>query len=53
MPQAILDLCASVYLRENSGFDFAAWAHVLLEDTDLLDSETLYLATDRRKWLNA
>lgn len=46
VPQAILDLCASVYLRENRGFDFAAWAHVLLEDTDLLDSETLYLAND-------
>jgi glycosyltransferase involved in cell wall biosynthesis len=46
VPQAILDLCASVYLRENTGFDFAAWAHVLLEDVDLLDSETLYLAND-------
>ncbi|MBE7202143.1 MAG: glycosyl transferase family 1, partial [Parafilimonas terrae] len=46
VPQAILDLCASVYLRENKGFDFAAWAHVLLEDVDLLDSETLYLAND-------
>ena len=46
VPQAILDLCASVYLRENRGFDFAAWAHVLLEDDDILDSETLYLAND-------
>ena len=46
VPQALLDLCASVYMRENSGFDFAAWAHVLLEDCDLLDCQTLYLVND-------
>ncbi|MCJ2122968.1 rhamnan synthesis F family protein [Methylobacterium sp. J-077] len=46
VPEAILTLCASAYLRENTGFDFAAWAHVLLEDDDLLDAETLYLAND-------
>ncbi|MDP4001960.1 rhamnan synthesis F family protein [Methylobacterium sp. NEAU K] len=46
VPEGILDLCASAYLRENKGFDFAAWAHVLLEDDDLLDSQTLYLAND-------
>lgn len=46
VPQTILDLCASVYVRENAGFDFAAWAHVLLEDDDLLDSPILYLAND-------
>lgn len=46
VPRAILDLCASAYIRENRGFDFAAWAHVLLEDEDLLDSQTLYLVND-------
>lgn len=46
VPEAIRDLCTAVYLRENRGFDFAAWAHVLLEDGDLLDSQTLYLVND-------
>lgn len=46
VPATILDLCAAAYVRENRGYDFNAWAHVLLEDDDLLDSETLYLAND-------
>jgi glycosyltransferase involved in cell wall biosynthesis len=46
VPQALIDLCASVYVRENGGFDFAAWAHVLAEDGDLLDADTLYLVND-------
>ncbi|MGH1569970.1 rhamnan synthesis F family protein [Methylobacterium sp. P31] len=46
VPQALIDHCASVYVRENGGFDFAAWAHVLAEDGALLDSGTLYLVND-------
>lgn len=46
VPASLLELCNSAYVRENVGFDFNAWAHVLLEDDDLLDSETLYLVND-------
>ncbi|MGU3537540.1 rhamnan synthesis F family protein [Methylobacterium sp. A54F] len=46
VPAAILDLCTAVYVRENSGFDFAAWAHVLSIDEDLMASRVLYLTND-------
>lgn len=46
VPQSLMDLCASVYLRENIGFDFAAWAHVLDHDPSLKQGDTLYLTND-------
>ena len=46
IPESILELCAGVYVRENSGYDFAAWAHVLAEEGTFLDSEILFLVND-------
>ena len=42
----IPDGLASVYIRENTGFDFAAWAHVLKLFPSLWDSQALYLLND-------
>ncbi|MGU3539932.1 rhamnan synthesis F family protein [Methylobacterium sp. A54F] len=46
VPLSILEACTGVYVRENKGFDFAAWAHVLQVDDDLFDADTLYLTND-------
>ncbi len=46
IPKSLVDACSAVYVRENAGFDFAAWAHVLVEDPELLRSETLFLTND-------
>ena len=46
MPASLLDRCSAVYLRENTGFDFAAWAHVIERRPDILDAPTLYLTND-------
>ncbi len=43
---ALSELCSSIYIRENKGFDFAAWAHVMADDPSILESETLYLTND-------
>ena len=36
----------ALYVRENIGFDFAAWAHVIIENPELLDCDCLYLTND-------
>ncbi len=46
IPETLMATCASVYLRENVGFDFAAWAQVILLDPELLASDVLYLTND-------
>ena len=46
LPQSLIDVCAAVYLRDNAGFDFAAWAHVILEEPAVLKSPVLYLTND-------
>ncbi len=46
IPQSIFDACCAVYVRENIGFDFAAWAHVIQYDDTLLDSDLLVLTND-------
>ncbi|RYB02177.1 rhamnan synthesis F family protein [Lichenibacterium ramalinae] len=46
IPQSIVDACQAVYVRENIGFDFGAWAHVLRSDDTLLDSDLLVLTND-------
>jgi tetratricopeptide (TPR) repeat protein/glycosyltransferase involved in cell wall biosynthesis len=43
---SLLDKCAAVYVRENVGFDFSAWAHVMARLRVALSSETLYLLND-------
>ena len=42
----VMDECSAVYVRENVGFDFAAWAHVLQHDESLLTSDVLLLTND-------
>lgn len=43
---ALLDLLDGLYVRENTGWDFAAWAHALRLNRELLRSQTLYLLND-------
>ncbi|WP_058498349.1 rhamnan synthesis F family protein [Legionella gratiana] len=35
-----------VFVRQNSGFDFAAWAHIFYEYPQLYNAKTLYLLND-------
>lgn len=46
VPKSIINLCDSVYIRENSGYDFAAWAHVIAENSTLLKSDIVFLTND-------
>jgi lipopolysaccharide biosynthesis protein len=39
-------LLGGLYVRQNVGYDFAAWAHVLRADSRLLASDILYLLND-------
>ncbi|OLL33002.1 hypothetical protein BTH42_03405 [Burkholderia sp. SRS-W-2-2016] len=41
-----LDEVDTLVVRENLGFDFAAWAHVLQVQPELFDADTLYLLND-------
>jgi lipopolysaccharide biosynthesis protein len=40
---ALLD---GLYIRQNIGYDFAAWAHVLRDNAELLGADILYLTND-------
>jgi tetratricopeptide (TPR) repeat protein len=40
------DLVDGLYLRDNLGYDFAAWAHVLRAEPGLCGAERLYLLND-------
>ena len=42
----MLDKCAAVVVRENAGFDFAAWAHVMTRLNKVLMADVLYLLND-------
>ncbi|QGM45082.1 rhamnan synthesis F family protein [Methylocystis heyeri] len=42
----LLDLVDGMYIRQNVGFDFAAWAHLLRLDPELHAIDTLYLIND-------
>lgn len=44
--QRLLDKCSAVYVRENVGFDFSAWAHIMARTRKVLSSEILYLLND-------
>jgi glycosyltransferase involved in cell wall biosynthesis len=46
VPTSLFECCSSIFVRENRGFDFAAWAHVLEIDRDLYTSDALYLVND-------
>ena len=42
----LLALLDGLYIRQNVGYDFAAWAHVLRENPKLLGADILYLVND-------
>ena len=42
----LLDALNGLYVRDNRGYDFAAWAHVIRLHPELLDAKTLYLLND-------
>jgi lipopolysaccharide biosynthesis protein len=42
----LLALVDGLYVRQNVGYDFAAWAHVLRENRQLLECDILYLVND-------
>ncbi len=46
IPASVMELCSGVFVRENKGFDFAAWAHVLLTQENLLGCKCLFLTND-------
>jgi len=43
---ALLALLDGLYVRQNIGYDFAAWTHVLRENPGLLGARILYLIND-------
>jgi glycosyltransferase involved in cell wall biosynthesis len=46
IPQSLVNLSAAVVVRENAGYDFAAWAHVMMRLRKVLSAEVLYLIND-------
>ncbi len=46
IPLDVADECRLIFIRENGGFDFAAWAHVLRDSPELMHSEFVVLAND-------
>jgi len=42
----LLSMLGGLFVRENKGFDFAAWAHVLRLCPDLFNAPALYLLND-------
>lgn len=46
LPPDLAVSLGGLYVRQNIGFDFAAWAHVLQRELTLFRSDTLYLIND-------
>ncbi|MGU3341859.1 rhamnan synthesis F family protein, partial [Methylobacterium mesophilicum] len=46
IPNYLIENCAAIFQRTNRGYDFAAWAHVIKNEADILKSKTLYLFND-------
>ncbi|MGF6229269.1 hypothetical protein QFZ27_003224 [Inquilinus ginsengisoli] len=46
VPPALATSLAGLYVRQNVGFDFAAWAHVMQRELALFRSDALYLIND-------
>jgi lipopolysaccharide biosynthesis protein len=44
--ESLLALLNGLYVRQNAGYDFAAWAHVLRQNPALLSADILYLIND-------
>jgi glycosyltransferase involved in cell wall biosynthesis len=44
--ETLLNLTDGIFVRRNEGYDFAAWAHVLLLYPELFDATILYLIND-------
>ena len=44
--ESLLSLLEGFYIRQNVGYDFAAWAHVMREDPRLMNADLLYLIND-------
>jgi lipopolysaccharide biosynthesis protein len=42
----LLALLDGLYIRQNAGYDFGAWAHVLRQQPSLLGADILYLIND-------
>jgi len=46
IPQDLADRAAGVMVRDNAGYDFAAWAHAVHLHPEVYGAATLYLAND-------
>jgi glycosyltransferase involved in cell wall biosynthesis len=46
VPAALLALCSGVVVRENTGYDFAAWAHAMALLPEVYGAPILYLVND-------
>ncbi|WP_345821105.1 rhamnan synthesis F family protein [Methylobacterium fujisawaense] len=46
IPSEIYDLANVIYTRENFGYDFAAWAHILRERPEIYIGRSAYLLND-------
>lgn len=46
IPKQVEQSCAIICVRENIGWDFAAWAHILAVMPEIYDSESLILTND-------
>jgi glycosyltransferase involved in cell wall biosynthesis len=46
LPAEIESLCVTVLVRENAGFDFAAWSHALQAMPEIMKVDTLYILND-------
>jgi glycosyltransferase involved in cell wall biosynthesis len=46
VPGDIVDSCAAVLVRQNAGFDFAAWAHAMQIIPEVLNANILFLLND-------
>ena len=44
--EGLVESLAALYVRENRGLDFAAWAHLLREEPTLFGAQALLLAND-------
>ncbi|MDR6291541.1 MULTISPECIES: rhamnan synthesis F family protein [Inquilinus] len=46
VPEDLARSLAGLYIRQNLGFDFAAWAHVMQRELAVFRSDALYLVND-------
>ncbi|SFY32883.1 rhamnan synthesis F family protein [Azotobacter vinelandii] len=46
IPEELYKSCDNILVRQNSGFDFAAWAHILKRRPELKEKSTLLITND-------